>query len=195
MSDSRRDQYAAATRAALLDAARHAFLADGYAATSLDAVVRAAGVTKGALYHHFDNKEALLAEVVAGAEDEAGARVAELLAGEVDARGRLLACLRGVVEASSDPVYRELVSIEAPAAGLAVGDGLLAPLRRVLEEMVAAGELEPVPAELLGRILLGAAAEAGRQVAVAADPAAVRRNAAALLLRLLGGLRRVGNGG
>ena len=54
-----------ATTAALLGAARELFAQDGYAATSLDAVVARAGVTKGALYHHFEGKDDLFAAVFA----------------------------------------------------------------------------------------------------------------------------------
>src|SRR2546430_7512715 len=52
-----------ATRAALMDAARGLFAERGYAAVATEEIVRAAGVTRGALYHHFDGKEALFAAV------------------------------------------------------------------------------------------------------------------------------------
>ena len=58
-------QRAAATRTRLVAAARALFAADGYAATGKGPILAAAGVTRGALYHHFADKQALFAAVCA----------------------------------------------------------------------------------------------------------------------------------
>ena len=73
----------AATRARLLEAGRHLFAADGYAAVPTQAIVDAAGVTRGALYHQFGDKSALFAEVYEDVERELVARIsARIVAAE-----------------------------------------------------------------------------------------------------------------
>ncbi len=185
----RREEYAEATRRALLDAAREVFAADGYAAGSLDHIAQRARVTKGAVYHHFTDKEALFAAVVAELEARAVRRLDDLVDGEEDPRGRLLACLRAVLEATSDPDYARLVLGEAAALSSGRSAGPVhGRLAVVLEQLVDMGTLEPVPVALLAEILWGAAASAGGVVAQAGDSVAARRTAGALLLRLVGGL-------
>src|SRR5260370_30496073 len=71
-----RSQHAAATRRAVLAAARSLFGRKGYAQTSVDEIADAARVTKGAVYHHFAGKEALFRVVLAEVEAEAEARAA-----------------------------------------------------------------------------------------------------------------------
>src|SRR4051794_27040658 len=61
---SRREEYSAATRKALLDSATALFAARGYARTSLDDIAAGARVTKGALYGHFESKQALFRAVL-----------------------------------------------------------------------------------------------------------------------------------
>jgi AcrR family transcriptional regulator len=70
---SRRAQHSASTRRALVDVAEGLFAEYGYAATSLDAIVAGAQVTKGALYHHFAGKRALF-EAVFDKVETSGAR-------------------------------------------------------------------------------------------------------------------------
>src|SRR6266568_442662 len=71
----RRDEYSEASRRALLDSARARFAADGFAATSLDGVAADARMTKGAIYHHFANKQALFEAVLAEIEQETVANI------------------------------------------------------------------------------------------------------------------------
>ena len=76
---SRRAQYSASTKRALVDVAEDLFTEHGYAGTSLDAIVAGARVTKGALYHHFAGKQALFEAVFErvehrGLEDDPRAR-------------------------------------------------------------------------------------------------------------------------
>jgi AcrR family transcriptional regulator len=66
----------ATTRGALVQAARELFARDGYAATGREAIVERAGVTRGALYHHFADKEALFRAVFEGLEAEVMAKAA-----------------------------------------------------------------------------------------------------------------------
>ena len=68
---SRRQQYSASTKRALVDVAEELFTESGYANTSLDAIVAGARVTKGALYHHFSGKQALFEAVFERVETDA----------------------------------------------------------------------------------------------------------------------------
>ncbi|HEX7686506.1 MAG TPA: helix-turn-helix domain-containing protein, partial [Burkholderiaceae bacterium] len=72
---SRREEYAAATRAALLDAARAQFTEVGFQEAGIEALARAARVTKGALYHHFPDKRAVFDAVVVALQEDVAARV------------------------------------------------------------------------------------------------------------------------
>lgn len=109
-----------ATRAALVQAARALFVAEGFASTSTPAIVKAAGVTRGALYHHFADKTDLFRAVV---EAEAGA-VAAAIESESAASGGPLAALRegaaAYFRAMTEPGRTRLLLVEGPAVlGLA----------------------------------------------------------------------------
>ena len=79
-----RAQYSATTKRALLDVAQELFTEHGYAATSLDAIVAGARVTKGALYHHFAGKQALFEAVFERVEHEASRAIHDQIKGEQD---------------------------------------------------------------------------------------------------------------
>ena len=74
---SRREEYTEATRQALLSAGREIFAREGFQAAGIEAISRAARVTRGAFYHHFDDKQALFDAVVVAMQVEAAARVEE----------------------------------------------------------------------------------------------------------------------
>src|SRR3974377_2138624 len=74
---TRKEEYAEATRAALVDVARGLFAERGYAGVSIDEIVQGARVTKGALYHHFADKQALFREVLETIERDIAARMTE----------------------------------------------------------------------------------------------------------------------
>ena len=69
--ESRRQQYSASTKRALIEVATAQFSEHGYGGTSLDAIVAGARVTKGALYHHFSGKQGVFEAVFAKVEDDA----------------------------------------------------------------------------------------------------------------------------
>ena len=78
---SRRAQFSATTRRALVDVAERLFTEHGYAATSLDAIVAGADVTKGALYHHYSGKQALFEAVFEKVESAGAQQIQEALTG------------------------------------------------------------------------------------------------------------------
>jgi AcrR family transcriptional regulator len=189
---SRREEAVDATRAALVDSALRLFTERGFAATSLDDVVRDARVTKGALYHHFkggklalfEEVDLRLAERTAAAKPEGGSPWALVHAG-----------LDAYLEACSDPVVRRIMFQEGPVA---LGwsrwrelDGCSSRglLQGVLQALMDAGEIRPQPLDLLTRLLFTTLGEAGMSVAEAADQDAARAEAKALMIALLEGLR------
>lgn len=116
---SRRAEYTESTRDAVLASATELFCAHGYASTALDEVAAHARVTKGAIYHHFANKAALLTAAVERLELDGNARMRATFA-EVAARSGPAAGGLAVIDEfllmCSDPVYGVLVFREAPIA-------------------------------------------------------------------------------
>lgn len=191
-----REQHADATRRAIVSAARHAFADRGYAATSLDAIVGAAGVTKGALYHHFKDKAAVLGAVYIEMEEELAIQVkAAVTACSGRAWDRMLAAIDAFFTASAAPAYTRIVMRDAPLVldahhgreiDLAIGLGLVTEL--VADLLHEAGRALPI--QITARMLLAAASEVARTMAHADDPGRARRDGTAVLVALLDGLRK-----
>src|SRR6478735_12538626 len=112
---SRRQQYSASTKRALVDVAEQLFTESGYAATSLDAIVAGARVTKGALYHHFSGKQALFEAVFERVEDDAARAIQKALKGHRDPWEKATAGLRAFLTVVQEPTYRRIVIQEGPA--------------------------------------------------------------------------------
>lgn len=175
-------------RRRLLAAARSLFVERGYADTGTPEIVAAAGVTRGALYHHFADKQALFRAVVE-AESAAVAAAIESAAGDGapagdDGQGqamrRLMVGARAYLDAMAMPGRTRLLLLEAPvvlgAAAVRAIDGGHAErtLREGLAEAIAAGELRPLPlaaltsllSALFDRAALDAAADVGTNEAL-----------------------------
>ncbi|MFI2613879.1 TetR/AcrR family transcriptional regulator [Streptomyces sp. NPDC018584] len=197
-----RAEQRAATRRALLAEGRRRFAEDGYHAVVLADVARAAGVTKGAAYHHFESKAGLFRAVVAEVQEELGERVAAAAERHEDPWEQLLAGCRAFLAAGRDPVVRRIVLVDAPAV---LGwdewramdeDASARHLAQALDTLVASGVIAEQPVEPLARLLSGAMNEAALWLARGGDaspqaPALTER----ALERLLGGLRAGGGGG
>jgi AcrR family transcriptional regulator len=182
-----------ATRAALIAAARPLFAERGFAGVGTEEIVRAAGVTRGALYHQFADKRELFAAVFEQVESEVTMRTAR--AAVASDAGDPLAVLRvGAVawlDACSEPEVQRIVLLDGPAVlgwdawrqiGMRYGLGLV---ENELREAIEAGVLEPQPTGALAHVLMGAIDEAALYVATAEDQAAARAEAGAVLDRLL----------
>lgn len=115
-SRPRRTQAArsATTRANLLTAGRELFADQGFAATSRDEIAQRAGVTRGALYHHFESKTAVFAAVVAELETELVDRVVAAAADGDGVRAELHLGCRAYMDASADPTIARILA-DAPA--------------------------------------------------------------------------------
>lgn len=192
---SLRAEHVEATRKALLKAARKQFAADGYAHVSTEQVVRAARVTRGALYHHFTDKRDLFAAVASQISDEILERVkAATLAAPTTWDG-LLAGMHAFLDAFLQRDVYRIVVLDAPSVlGLehlrsSEKDDARSFLALGLEELMTAGEIERQPPDTLAHLLLGSMMEAAMLIAVADDHEATRRDVGATLERIITGLR------
>jgi AcrR family transcriptional regulator len=104
----------AQTRTALVRAARELFAEKGFAATSRDEIAARAGVTRGALYHHFDSKTAVAAAVVAELEAELVERVVSAARDGDGVREQLHRGCRAYMDACADPTVARIL-VDAPA--------------------------------------------------------------------------------
>jgi AcrR family transcriptional regulator len=183
-----------ATRTALIHAARELFGEQGYADTSTDEVVVRAGVTKGALYHHFGGKEDLFRAVF----EQVQLEVSDQACAEFLRPDSWPALLRGCslwIDAHLDPSVRRIVLQDARAV-LGWDDvraienrfGAVA-LRGALRKAMHAGVLEEQPLRPLAVLLIGALSEGCLYIADAADPTAARAEVGALITRMLSAFR------
>ena len=185
-----------ATRRALIAAARPLFAERGYAAVGTEEIVRAAGVTRGALYHHFDGKLELFAQVFEEVEAELTQAIAtQAMATASDPFEALRAGAEAFLDACLDPAVQRITLLDAPAVlgwerwrevGLRHGLGLV---KGTLEAAMDAGQLERQPADLLAHLLIGSLDEGAMLVARADDVKTTRRQVGETLARHLEGLR------
>ena len=110
-----RSQHAEATRRAVLAAARRSFGRKGYAQASVDEIAAAARVTKGAVYHHFADKEALFRAVHAVVEAEAQARAAAARDPEEAPIDQIVAVVNAYLDVALDEEIRRITLIDGPA--------------------------------------------------------------------------------
>ncbi|MEU9297631.1 TetR/AcrR family transcriptional regulator [Streptomyces sp. NPDC048266] len=190
MAVSRAEQRAA-TRRALLTEGERRFAADGYHQVVLAEVARAAGVTKGAAYHHFDSKAGLFRAVVAEVQQKLGERVAAAADGQSDLWEQLRAGCQAFLAAGTDPAVRQILLVDAPTV---LGwdewrtmdeESSARHLAEALTGLAAAGIIATQPIEPLTRLLSGAMNEAALWIARGGDPGAAEQ----ALDRLLTGLR------
>ena len=182
------------TRATLVAVARRLFVEKGYFATATEEVVQVAGLTRGALYHHFADKKALFRAVFEAVEDDLLASADAGVAG--DAFGRLRGGLVGFLDASLTGEVQQVLLIDGPAVlgwqewrALEARYGL-GIIRDLLSSAITEGTLRPQPVDVLAHILLAAVDEAALFIANAADPPAARDLAVSTMQSLLDGLAR-----
>jgi AcrR family transcriptional regulator len=189
-----REAQGAETRAALLNAARALFAARGFADTSVDEIVSAAKVTKGALYHHFRNKEGVFAAVYEQVQRE----VSDLVVAEFLRPDPWEALQLGCelwIDAHLDPAVQRIAMRDARAVlgwevvrDVEARFGAVA-LRGVLRRAVRVGILSAdVPLRPLALMIMGALNEACFFVADADDFEAARATVRKLTTTLLAGI-------
>lgn len=197
--EDRRTQAArsAGTREALMAAARSLFAVPGFADAALETIVRDAGVTRGALYHHFADKTELFAAVFEQVEGEMAARMADAIAagGQTDPVEVMRLGARFWLDACSDPEVQRIVLMDAPTVlgwerwseiGTRYNIGVVTGL---LTAAIESGAIPPQPVEATALTMLGAIREATLYIARADDPRQARADAGAVLDRLIDALR------
>lgn len=183
---------AAATRDALMGAARRLFTERGYDNVGTEEIVRAAGVTRGALYHHFGGKAELLEAVYERLEAESTERVARVVLGsELDSPlEAMVAGVEAFLDECAEPELQRIALHDAPAVlgwdrwrEIAAANGL-GLIEASLAAAIEAGEIRPLPVRPMAHLLLGALDEAAMLVARDSDPVA-RAEVTTVLLALL----------
>jgi AcrR family transcriptional regulator len=198
MNDKRRTQAerAADTREALIAAARPLFASPGFADVSLETIVSAAGVTRGALYHHFADKIGLFAAVFERIEAEMATRMGEIVATAklTDPLEIMRLSAAFWLDACADHEVQRIVITDAPAVlgwarwseiGQRYNVGLVTAL---LTDAVQSGRIQDQPVEMTAHALLGAMREATLYLTRAQDHDRARQEAGAVMNRLIDAL-------
>ncbi|OBI46683.1 TetR/AcrR family transcriptional regulator [Mycobacterium colombiense] len=198
MESKRRTQEerSAATRDALIAAARKLWGLRGYADVGTPEIATAAGVTRGAMYHQFADKAALFREVVEVVEQDVMARMAVVVAesGATTPTEAVRAAVDAWLDVSGDPEVRQLILLDAPSVlGWAEFRDVaqrysLGMTEQMLSEAIRAGELAEQPVRPLAHVLIGALDEAAMVIATADDPQRTRGEVGQVLHRLIGAM-------
>ncbi len=200
---SRRQQYSASTKRALVDVAEELFTEHGYAATSLDAIVAGAQVTKGALYHHFSGKQALFEAVFERVETDAARAISKALRGKRDPWEKALAGLRAFLTVVQEPRYRRVVVQEGPAV---LGyeryreqeeRSTFANVVEIVRSVTSAGDwqVDELMLQTFARIFFGAMASAGESVSSAEDSIAAAHRVETAIAFILQGFQALADAG
>lgn len=161
----------AQTRTALLAAARALFVEKGYAETGTPELVKAAGVTRGALYHHFEDKKAIYRAVIERECADIAVAIRDATANPKTALAALKRGARAYLDTMRDKGRVRLVLIDGPAA---LGHDAIQhindqsaseTLQEGIEYAIASGEIRPLPVAALTALLDAAFDRAALQIA------------------------------
>ena len=184
-----------ATRAALVAAARRLFAERGYAGVGTEEIVQVAGVTRGALYHHFSGKEDLMRAVLHDLSRELAEASATAALKETDQWRQILAAVDAFLDACTDPAVQRIMMTDAPSVlgwdewreiDTQYGLGLV---KASLQNAMETGLIARQPVDPLAHLFVGALDEAAMYIARAPDPGAARREMGDSIECMLAGLR------
>ena len=186
------------TRAKLMAAGRKAFAEVGYAEASMDDFTAEAGLTRGALYHHFGDKKGLFQAVVSQIDAEMAERLRQRAAQAANRWEGFIEEGIGYIEMALEPEIQRIVLRDGPAvlgdpSSWPSADGCVAAMKASLEALQAEGTICNVDAEATARMISGASCYSAQWIANADDPLATSRRATAAYRRLLEGLLRSAN--
>jgi AcrR family transcriptional regulator len=182
-----------ATRDHLVVAATRLFGEQGYEDTSIEDVLSAAGVSRGALYHHFAGKEALFEASLQQVEGRMTEGLMAVIADAPSAVAALHAAAHGWISLAGDPVISRIVLIDAPSVlgwerWRVQGGQALGEMRAMLQAVADEGHLTPGLVNPFAHVLLASLDEIALMIAQAEDPVAAMaegRTAIEELLRRL----------
>ena len=181
----------------LIAAARRLFATNGFPATSIQEIVEEAGVTRGAMYHHFTSKEELFEAVFKREQDALGERVRAAAMRRKGAWAQLKAGCDEFLNAALDPETQRILMVDAPAVlGTtriqAVDEShSMELLNHVVEKAIREGTLRKRPIMPLVTLLYGALCQAAMVIARAEDQDATTRQMRLEIHRLLDALEGV----
>ncbi|WP_095198694.1 TetR/AcrR family transcriptional regulator [Mesorhizobium carmichaelinearum] len=191
-----RKEMIAETRAKLIAAARQAFGTTGYAEASMDDFTASAGLTRGALYHHFGDKKGLLQAVIAEIDAEMAARVNEVASRAPTRWQHFVDECTTYIEMALEPEIQRIMFRDGPAV---LGDPAQWPnasacvgsMTDHLTALQGEGVVVPgVDPETAARLINGASSQAAQRIANSNDPKATSKMVVAAFKQLLEGLLR-----
>jgi AcrR family transcriptional regulator len=180
-----------ATREQLIEVATRLFAEQGYEDTSIEAVLTAAGVSRGALYHHFPGKDALFEAVVESVENRTMAALSKVVGDEPDPVAALNAAALAWIDLVGDPVIQRIILIDAPSV---LGwerwrdmdnEYAFGAARTLLQAISDEGRLPPELVEAFTHMILSAMDAIAMVIARAEDPRAAMVNGRAAVQELL----------
>lgn len=183
-----------ATQAALVAAGRRLFAERGYTAVPADAIVTEAGVSRGALYHHYADKRALFRAVLHELEAELTGRITERTAEVTDIGTAMVVGITSFLDACETPEVVRIALLDAPAVlgwqewRAVEAEHGLGLITAMLTEAMRQGALDQQPVEPLAKLVLSAMIETALQIAHAEDRSTAREQGERALLTLLSGL-------
>ena len=188
-----REQMRADTTARLVSAARRAFAKDGYAGSAMDAICAEAGVTRGALYHHFGGKEGLLEAVVRQIDREILDRLDAEEKRHTDPWAAFRACCLLWLEQARDPeIQRVFLRDASSVLGARMREldqqTSIVEIRDSLAQLMQAGRIRQADPEAMAQLINGALVDAALWAAASSDQSGALDRALAAADVLLDGL-------
>jgi AcrR family transcriptional regulator len=165
-----------ATRRHIVATATKLFAKAGYEAVSIERVLEKTGVSRGALYHHFDSKAALFEAVLEGMEEKIALEIREASRGIADPVSAMRKGCDAWIELSRKPAIRQIVLIDAPAVlgwekwreiDARFGFGLL---QASLKNAASLGRIEHTKVPLVAHVLLASLMEVVLVIARSENP-------------------------
>jgi AcrR family transcriptional regulator len=183
-----------ATRAALMTTARRLFAERGYAGVSADEIVSAAGLTRGALHHHFGDKKGLFRAVFEQLEAETNAELSDTAAKAPSGAAQMVAGIGTFLDICQRPEVLRIALTDAPAVlgwqtWREIGAGhSLGMIRAMIQQGITDGMIVAQPVDVLAQLVLGVTIEAALLIATAGNPELARRSVEPALITMLSGL-------
>jgi len=165
-----------ATRGQLIKVATGLFAEHGYEGTSIEAVLTAAGVSRGALYHHFTGKEALFTAVLEAVSERITVQLTEVISGCTNPVDAVRTGALGWIDLAGDPVIQRIMLVDAPSVlgweqWRAMDEGrTVGAMRDMLQAVSDTGRLPGELVDPFAHMILAALDEAAMVVAHSSDP-------------------------